>query len=416
MSKLVTVLFFIFVFSVDANATRRIRLVPHRYENQYFLKEVKISVANGKYGLVTNDSKVVIPFIYDEMDDHIFPQHLLVKKNGQISLLNLKGDVVKHYNYDLVRKFRDGYAVVEKNGQSGVINFDGELVLPLNYSKIIQCTANVYFLFQGEEMILADRRGDKLALCEEYGEFTCDGRSLIGATRLRDGKKVNFDYNLDLINCTSGSYEQIGHKLLKIKKDNKYGVMNYNCDTLLSCVYDFIEEFWCDRSVVMKNGKSALIDDRCNFLTDFSHDRISDLEKSGYMITYVNNKSGMIDTTGRTILNPQYSSLSEINEKPVQHSYTKSSGEAGLLTIKNGKIIRDQKRYYVRFKKNGLYGIMTIKGEVAIEPKYKVLKKYKNKNSKYDGYYITIRDDGYMQTVAFPSGQPQWTTIVAEIL
>lgn len=412
------ILLFVFCFNLYADASFLVSFVPTsiKENTQYSLKGSKIKNIDGKFGLVNQRGRVVIPFIYDKIDRLIFPQHLLVQKGDEISLLNLKGKVVKRYDCELVKQFRGGYAVMKKNGKFGTIDFDGNVVIPPVYSQIIHCANNVYFLCNPQTSILSDRYGNRSALYDKYTDFGYDGFETINAIRHSDRKMVCFDLDLDLINCARGAFEQLGNNCLMIKKNGKYGIMNYNCDTLLRCEYDHIETFWCNRSFVRKDDKVALIDDKCNFLTKFTYKHICDLEEEGYALSYLDGVFGIIGSMGNCIKEPQYSMLFKVNKEPFQYEYWRHDGSSGLLTLKNGKVIRDNKNYYVRFRKNGLYGIRSRKGRPVVTPKYETLKKYTKKDSQYYGYYVTKNKDGSMTTIAFPSGQPLWVMTTSDVL
>ncbi|NME72366.1 WG repeat-containing protein [Flammeovirga aprica] len=86
-----------------------------------------IAEKGGKYGLVDEMGRVVIPVIYDMID---VPSEgkVSAKKNGKWGYLNLKGKTVIPFQFDDAQLFIDGYAEVVSNSIEGVIDSEGHWV------------------------------------------------------------------------------------------------------------------------------------------------------------------------------------------------------------------------------------------------------------------------------------------------
>lgn len=79
---------------------------------------------DGKFGCVNKqDGNIVIPCVYDAINSYGFIEGLLVvKKNGWYGCINENNEVIIDFKYDDMTTFSEGFAVVERFGRQGYVD------------------------------------------------------------------------------------------------------------------------------------------------------------------------------------------------------------------------------------------------------------------------------------------------------
>lgn len=100
---------------------------------------------NTKYGLLKIDlnnfaTKVLLKSDYDRIENLTKGSGgflLRAKKNGKISLINSKFEVINKLKTDEVTRFtfKDNYFIIKSNGKYGIIDFNGEIILDPEYDQ-----------------------------------------------------------------------------------------------------------------------------------------------------------------------------------------------------------------------------------------------------------------------------------------
>lgn len=113
--------------------------IPSKYDlgriciSHSFYEGLAVAKLNGKYGFIDKTGKLVIPLIYDDVEDFFNEGLAGVKLNGKWGYIDKSGIVVIPFKYDFVWLFKDGLAKVKLNGKCGFINKRGKEIIPLKY-------------------------------------------------------------------------------------------------------------------------------------------------------------------------------------------------------------------------------------------------------------------------------------------
>lgn len=122
-----------------------------------YLRNDSSKLSLGKWGLLNQSGKTILPFIYDFIN---------VDESGDISLeidkLNGKADAQGHIfvpvSYQSVGTFHaDGYATAVSGGRYGLIDRDNHWVLPAIFSSIDRFDNGT--VFEGSKRWIIDRKG-----------------------------------------------------------------------------------------------------------------------------------------------------------------------------------------------------------------------------------------------------------------
>lgn len=178
-----------------------------------------------------------------------------------------------------------------------------------------------------------------------------------------------------------------------VKKNNKYGVIDTKGKIVVEPKYDFISYFQEGYAFVFNGtllnwgypdiGKYGFIDTNGNMICDMVWDRAESFHE-GLASVNKNGKAGCIDTTGKTVIKPQYdyvgpfwNGCAVVFNGTLDPSGEPDAGQYGFVD-KTGKIIssihwEDAYQFQEGFaavKEDGKWGFIDQKGNITVEPKY----------------------------------------------
>lgn len=118
------------------------------------------SQKNGLYGFndsfLFEDKDPKIPFEYQELPREI-QYRMIAKKDGKYGLISIDNEVLIPFEYDRItfvrfnlRRFKNEYLQVQKNGQWGMMDIEGNEILPVEYSALRKKDENTITGYIGE--------------------------------------------------------------------------------------------------------------------------------------------------------------------------------------------------------------------------------------------------------------------------
>lgn len=178
--------------------------------------------------------------------------------------------------------------------------------------------------------------------------------------------------------------------VLKYKKDNLYGLIDFNGKKIVKNEYDSIENLQSTEGkfLVRKSDKYGVVNMNGRILVKPEYDQIftdgyrleeNDYTQSGFIVSNTTNEGyryGYIDYKGKKILNNEFNDILRAkNEKDV-YLIASKNGQYGVYK-KNKQIIKHEYQSIIYteneafiIEKNGQFGIANIKGEIKEETKY----------------------------------------------
>ncbi len=186
--------------------------------------------------------------------------------------------------------------------------------------------------------------------------------------------------------------------LLRVVKNGKYGLIDCDGNEILKCEYDEITTLKSVEGnlVVKKDNKVGIVNNLGQIIVPIEYKDVQILKegyKDEYKIIDENNNCGIISTSGTVIVTPAYQDIKNISSTDVFVAMI--DGKWNLIN-KKGEILNNQyddytysKGDYVIVKSGNKYGVITIAGEVKIEPTYEEL------NYAFSVYYIAKLNGKY---------------------
>ncbi len=193
---------------LGSNTSAIKRISPNTFKNLhtlFVLEKLKSSGHTFKFGILDNQGKVIVPFIYNVIDNFT--------KEG-IAKVGLWSKNQMKY---------------------GFINMNGQVITPLDYDYIkINKKHGLHQIFIGKT------NNNGLPESGKYGLLSVSGKPLVDPV-----------YSF-LGNVNDG--------LLLAKKDNKFGFINTAGELVIPCIYDKAKRFYYQKSEVELNGETFKID------------------------------------------------------------------------------------------------------------------------------------------------------------
>jgi len=289
------------------------------------------------------------------------------------NVLNERENITREYEY---------FALYSAN-KWGVINQDGEKIITPSY----------------QEMIVIPNKEKDVFICtynvnEQTGEYKTKAINNKNEEILTGHQQIEALDNID----ENGNvwYEK---NILRIKKNGKFGLIDFNGKELLPAEYDEITGLKgiANSIIIKKDGKVGLVNDNGSVIIEPKYTAIMNLGntyKEGYITINEDGKYGITSTTKKQILENKYEEIAQIYLK--DYYLVKEQGKQKLIDSKGNIIIEEGFNEIktatsngVIFVKDGLYGEINSSGEVVIEAKYQDLKEVE------DGIYIAKQNDKY---------------------
>lgn len=296
-----------------------------------------------------------------------------------ISIVNIVKDSdkkveVKNYSY---------YTVYE-NGKFGVINNDGEIVIEPSYDEFISIPNNSKPIFICTYDVNDADGTYKTKALNEKNEEILAGYDKIEAIDNYDSKQNIW-------------YED---NILKVSKNGKYGLIDFDGKEVLACDYDNITALKGVKSniIVKKAGNVGLVNEKGQTIVPVQYKDILTLKegyKNEYIVVNENDQYGVISTSGAILIEPKFEMVKYLNSSSM--FAVKESGVWKLINTEDGSTIIDggyddiveARTDSIVIVKDGKYGIININKEEKITPQYEDLK------YAFSIYYIAKKDGKY---------------------
>ncbi len=296
----------------------------------------------------------------------------------------------------------NAYYAVYTNGKWGVINSKGEIIIKPEYTETIIIPDNQKDVFLCTYDVNYSKNTYKTKVLNSKGEEIIKDYDEVIALE-------NYDRNNNL------SYET---DVLLVKKDNKYGLIDFKGTELLKCEYESIEALkGVEKSfLTKKDGKLGLVDNIGSTIIENSYKAISPISEkfeNGYIVTNESNKKGVIGRDKSIALEIKYDDIKQIYGSNL---YVVKEGKSWEIVNKEGKVyLKDKFSDVISIngedilvKQNNKYGVLNLNGEQKIAIKYADMKYAFDNNYIYkeNGNYGVINIEG--KTVL----KPEYETLI----
>lgn len=260
------------------------------------------------------------------------------------------------------------YYPVYTNEKWGVINSNGEIVIAPTMDEMIIIPDNKTDLFICNYDINYEDNTYKTKVINSKNEEKFNEYDLVEAIE-----------NIDKSSNTTW-YEE---KVLKVKKDNKYGLIDYQGKLILDTIYDKIYalEGIKNSIIIEKENKLGLCDNTGTVIIEPEYKKILPIgndNKNGYIVVNQENKYGVIDTLKKEVLQLIYDEVESVASNG--YYVVKQDGVNKIVDKDKSTHLENKfdevceiKDEIVIYKKNNKYGAIKLSGEEVVQTKYDYL-------------------------------------------
>ena len=200
------------------------------------------SIKGGKWGCINKNGEIQIPFIYDS-SIYFYNEHVTTAyRNGKEIIINKFGEQVFNDIYDSLKGYFLQNQIVCKSGKYGVADVNGKYVIPLIYDDItrIGFDDNQFIAKICKKSGIIDGN-NSVIIPFAYDEIhRMEGNKSLFVVR-NNAKYGIVDYsNHQVLPCI---YDKIvfNKYAICVNYNNKWGVFNYNLDTIVPTEYEICE-------------------------------------------------------------------------------------------------------------------------------------------------------------------------------
>lgn len=297
-----------------------------------------------------------------------------------VSIVNIVKDSGKNVEVKIY-----SYYTSYENGKFGVINNDGETVIEPSYEEIISIPNNSKPIFICTYDVDDAAGTYKTKAINEKNEEILAGYDKIEAID-------NFDSKQNVW------YED---NVLRVSKNGKYGIINFDGQEVLPCEYDEITALKGIKSnfIVKKDGKVGLVNEVGQTIVNAEYKNVLTLKegyKSEYIIVSADNKYGLISTSGTVLIEAKYEKVKYIGSSHLfavkqDETWKLIDTEENEIIIDGGykDIVEAKSENIVVVNDDGKYGVISKANTEKIKSQYEDLK------YAFSIYYIAKKDGKY---------------------
>lgn len=280
----------------------------------------------------------------------------------------------------------ESYFPVFKDDKWGVIDSKGKYVINPSYAEMILIPNNKVGVFICTYDINYETGDYKVSVLNEKNSQIFTQYDKVEAISYKD-KNNNLSYD---------------ENVLRVEKDGKYGLINFQGKEVLPINYDEIVAVSnIENSFkIKKDGKYGIVNNNGNIIVEPLYlyiDLLGNDNKSGFIVKDESEKYGIIDYSNNKVLDIMYDSIEKIYGNNLyvvtvegkQKIVNKDNNDVLTTGFDSIKQILANNENAVIFIKDNKYGIMNLSGDVLIEAKYDDLLETKV------GMFIAKENDKY---------------------
>lgn len=240
--------------------------IPYEYEDIAIVNGCKDDFTDkicwvkkdGLWGAISNKNKILIPFkYYCEGSLKFETKHesveVLSKTENKYGKITYNGEITIPFEYD-TRFFFDenNITLTVKGGKVGAINTKNDIVIPFEYEFLNDSGS---FLYKYPYDYIID--------FQDFGMAILKRNNKIGVIDSKNNVLIPFDYDWEYEYRNNGTYLHLYHNCLKcgvivLQKDDKFGALTIDNEIIIPFEYDNIfPELYNKERVYARKGKET---------------------------------------------------------------------------------------------------------------------------------------------------------------
>jgi hypothetical protein len=269
-----------------------------------------------KYGAINDKGDVVIPFLYNKLGD--FKNGFAYYFTSYFGLLN-KNNQQLDAQWDWVSGVDTNHTIiVSKDKKFGLINSNEQMVLVPQFDYVAACKNGIYLIVKDSKYGFFDVF-DQCFLTEI--DFTYN--AMYDVNYYTNGKyfKLLRNNDISLIDANGRSSIPFGMytnlffakcDLIRIQKNSKYGFVDRKLKLVTPIEYIQATDFENNLAIVKTSKASQIITTQGKLVYEIQNGTISKVNSFLYKVWVEDNKIGVINDKGETLLKQEFSEIESI--------------------------------------------------------------------------------------------------------
>lgn len=401
-------------------------VIPFEFDSLSFLSTDLIRAQKkGKTGGISLKNKIVIPFIYDDVEvmGPYYVGFLKTRKKNKYGAVTSDGDIISAPAFDAIEWQHNIHAFpVMVNNKLGALNREGKIVIE---PKI---TGSIHDMIQQDKVVthcifksngrfgVATRNGDVVVPAVYSSLYYESSLNVLVSTEPKPNS--TFDKLHGLIDLNNKGLAPIYDMLIPVTlnfiiagKDKKAGIIDISGNQIVPFTFDAIQKVVYKDNCktcktlyyVSRDRQHGLMDENGQVLTDIKY---SGLWPEGiFFLTWYQGKYGLVDQAGKHVLDNLFTEikilpkLNRIIAVAGQNSDFKLFDSQGVLLTESGfdNIEEINSKNFFSVKKEGKRGLINQQGQLIVPPSYdQIFSKGQNENKIYgmkNGQYVEVATD-----------------------
>ena len=347
--------------------------------NTWYESDVLKVARGGKYGLINLNGKEIIPTEYDKISPiSEVKSTFKTEKDGKCGVVNAEGKTIIEPQYAdidvLGEDDKSGFIIKNDAGKYGIIDYSNNKVIEANYDSIQKVFANdMYVATNAGKQILLNKEGKQILSkgFDTIEQILSSQENAIIYTKNGKYGVMSIEDNSIIVKPEYDSLKETKTGILIAQKDGKYGIINLQSEEKIPFNYT---------SISYNKKADIYVAEDSEFNSAVLNSNL-EVKLTGILID-LNDIKGYI----KMRINDEYKyynfKFEEQQESDIYPNKTlfisKKNGKYGLVD-KTGKVIVDYKYDdaidqnecgYVAVKKDGKWGSIDSKGNLVQEPIY----------------------------------------------
>ena len=238
-------------------------VIPFEYDFAKFISENRLLLEkNGRWGIVDMNMNEFIPFEYNAIEI-ISEDYFALKKGDKYGVMDITGNVLVPFQYDKVFLLDDekNYYVVEKKGKYGIITKTGEEILPSLYNEIEMKAdfpkeySSYVRITQNKKDGIFDLKTKKIITPCIYDGIAIENNIALCTIKKNGsylGGMIDLKTGKESIPCLYSDLVALSEDKVKLEKNNRWGVVDFNNNIIIPIEYHSIEFFNKSMVIVSK--------------------------------------------------------------------------------------------------------------------------------------------------------------------
>jgi hypothetical protein len=394
-------------------------------------RKLKVQYSQGNYSIVTKRHKkgvidkkgnLIIPIDYDSLNYSNFEHHydmpffdengfLAVFKDDKWGVIDSLGNEILTCEYENIPITNGKVFLLKKDNKYGAIYLNKEIIIPFIYDHIDYDERNyrgykndlgLFGLFT-KIHVKKDGKWGMFDVKNKVEILTCSYDERVSSVKdyylvKKDNKQLILDLKeqivfIDSNNNNSKIYSTTINGHFKIKCNDKEGFLNLKKGFKGDCKYDNLSVLKGNYMMFEINNKKGFLHVDGREIIEGEYQDFDFGTKSHYFVSEryfykglvrasKDNLWGMIDTTGKIVVNFKYKGIEDFKYNKAKVVIDE---KVGLIDIKGNEILSCEYDEIVKYtndfiilKKNDLYGMCNSEGKVILPFKYIHIQKLGN--------------------------------------